>query len=196
MDTPRFLQARLALCTPEHTVLDLFLQSLLASITELTGRAVPVDEEARPRGLASRSTQAYRPASEYLQALHQGALALEATGLTYSDAVEKLSATAARRIFASPTGEMVLSVAGKDPNEALSVTQGMAGATSSFGEREYERVSDRSARLIFRDELFGPAWSRGMTLGGLHRANPDLQYRVELEAGEPPYTHFTMRVSW
>ncbi len=196
MDTPQFLQARLALCRPEHTVLALFLQSLQESIAELTGRPVAPEGEARTRGFASRDAPAFRPAREYLETLHQGALALEATGMTYSDAVEKLSAAAANRVFSSPTGEMVLSVAGRDPNEGLSVTQGMAGATSTFGEREYQRVSDRSARLIFRDEFFGPAWSRGMTLSGLLRANPDLHYRAELEAGEPPYTHFTLLVSW
>ncbi|MFP2926012.1 DUF2378 family protein [Pyxidicoccus sp. 3LG] len=132
----------------------------------------------------------------YLQALHQGASALEARGVPYSEAVERLSFVAANKVFSAPMGEMVLSVAGRDPNEGLSVTQGMAGATSTFGEREYERVSDRAARLIFREEYFGPAWSRGMALAGLLKGNPDLKFQVELESGEPPYTHFALLVRW
>lgn len=196
MDSPQFLQARMALCQPEHTVLDLFLQSLLQTITELTGKPVDGKTPLPAWGTSSRSAPAFRPAREYLQVLHQGATALEATGMTYPDAVEKLSFHAANRVFSAPMGEMVLSVAGKDPNEGLSVTQGMAGATSTYGEREYERVSDRSARLIFRDEFFGPAWSRGMALSGLLKGNPQLTFRVELESGEPPYSSFTLLVSW
>lgn len=195
MDTPQWLQARMALCKPEHTVLELFYQSLQQSIAELTGKR-PASAEAPTRGSSFRSAPAFRSAREYLQLLHEGATALAATGIPYGDAVEKLSTTAANHIFAAPVGEMVLSVAGRDPNEGLSVTQGMAGATSTFGEREYERVSDRSARLIFRDELFGPAWTRGMSLSGLMKANPQLSFKVELESGEPPYQSFTLLVSW
>ncbi|QSQ22351.1 TIGR02265 family protein [Pyxidicoccus parkwayensis] len=195
MDSPQWLQARLAMCRPEDTVLDLFVQSLRQSIIELTGKRLGADTPP-PRSISSRSTQAFRPASEYLQLLHEGATALADTGMSYGDAVGHLSAHAANRIFTAPVGEMVLSVAGKDPNEGLSVTQGMAGATSTFGEREYERVSDRSARLIFRNEYFGPAWSRGMTLSGLLKANPELTVKVELESGEPPYQSFTLLVSW
>jgi uncharacterized protein (TIGR02265 family) len=194
MDSPQYLQARMALCQPEHTVLDLFMQSLLESIAQLTGR--PLEGFAPRQGPAPRGAPAFRPAREYLQALHQGASALEATGLTYAEAVEKLSLHAANIVFSAPVGEMVLSVAGRDPNEGLSVTQGMAGATSTFGEREYERVSDRSARLIFRDELFGAAWARGMALGGLLKANPGLKFQVDLESGAPPYASFTLLVTW
>ncbi|MBZ4418045.1 DUF2378 family protein [Myxococcus sp. RHSTA-1-4] len=194
MDTPQYLQARMALCQPEHTVLDLFMQSLLESIEKLTGR--PLEGAAPRQGPAPRNAPAFRPAREYLQALHQGASALEATGLTYAEAVEKLSVHAANLIFAAPMGEMVLSVAGRDPNEGLSLTQGMAGATATFGEREYERVSDRSARLIFRDEYFGPSWARGMSLAGLLKANPGLSFQVERESGEPPYASFTLLVKW
>ncbi|WP_163999436.1 DUF2378 family protein [Pyxidicoccus caerfyrddinensis] len=196
MDSPELLQARLALCQPQHTVLDLFLQSLRQSIAELTGKRLDVEGDVPPRGASTRGAPAFRSAREYLQMLHEGATALVAQGMTYSDAVEKLSFHAANIIFSAPVGEMVLSVAGKDPNEGLSVTQGMAGATSTFGEREYERVSDRSARLIFRDEFFGPAWSRGMALSGLLKGNPQLTFRVELESGEPPYSSFTLLVSW
>lgn len=186
----------MALCQPEHTVLDVFFQGLLESITQLTGRPVLMEGLSGPQGMGARAPSAFRPARDYLQLLHQGALALEATGLTYSDAVETLSASAAGRIFAAPTGEMVLAVAGKDPHQGLSVTQGMAGATCTYGERVYERVSDRSARLIFRDEYFGPAWSRAMGLAGLRQVNPELQYRSELESGEPPYKDFTLLLSW
>ncbi|MCP3139777.1 TIGR02265 family protein [Pyxidicoccus xibeiensis] len=196
MDTPQHLQARLALCRPEHTVLDLFLRSLLEAIQQETGLSLTADTPAPARGGAPRGPPPFRPARDYLQALHQGASALEARGMPYGDAVERLSFVAANKIFAAPVGEMVLSVAGKDPNEGLSVTQGMAGATSTYGEREYERVSDRAARLVFREEYFGPAWSRGMALAGLLKGNPDLKFQVELESGEPPYTHFTLLVKW
>ncbi len=47
-----------------------------------------------------------------------------------------------------------------------------------------------------RDEFFGPAWSRGMALGGLLRANPGLAFQVELESGEPPYQTFSLLVRW
>ncbi|NMO17849.1 TIGR02265 family protein [Pyxidicoccus fallax] len=194
MDSPQHLQARLALCQPEHTVLDLFMQSLLESIATLTG--APLEGAAPRQGPAPRNAPPFRPARDYMEALHRGASALTATGLPYGDAVEKVSLHAANLIFSAPMGEMVLSVAGKDPNEGLSLTQGMAGATSNFGEREYERVSDRSARLTFRDEYFGPAWTRAMTLAGLRKANPGLDFQVELESGEPPYASFTLLVKW
>ena len=45
-------------------------------------------------------------------------------------------------------------------------------------------------------EFFGPAWSRGMALSGLLKANPQLSFKVELESGEPPYQSFTLLVSW
>lgn len=194
MDSPQYLQARMALCQPEHTVLELFMQTLQESIATLTG--TPVEGAIPHQWPAPRGAPAFRTAREYLQQLHDGASALVATGLTYPDAVEKLSFHAANLIFAAPMGEMVLSVAGKDPNEGLSVTQGMAGATSTFGEREYERVSDRSARLIFRDEYLGAAWARGMALAGLLKVNPGLKFQVELESGEPPYASFALLVKW
>lgn len=195
MDSPQYLQARLALCQPQHTVLDLFTQTLLESIATLKGS--PLEGAPPPRqGPAPRDAPAFRPSREYLQFLHQGASALEAQGLTYAEAVERLAFHSANLIFAAPMGEMVLSVAGKDPNEALSLTQGMAGATATFGEREYERVSDRSARLIFREEFFGPAWARGFALAGLLKANPRLSFQVERESGEPPYASFTLLVTW
>lgn len=195
MDSPQYMQARLALCQPQHTVLDLFTQTLLESIATLKGS--PLEGAPPPRqGPAPRNAPAFRPASEYIQFLHQGASALESTGLTYAEAVEKLAFHSAHLIFAAPMGAMVLSVAGKDPNEGLSLTQGMAGATATFGEREYERVSDRSARLIFRDEFFGPAWARGFALAGLIKANPNLTFHAERESGEPPYASFTLLVKW
>ncbi|MFY2559626.1 DUF2378 family protein [Corallococcus terminator] len=197
MDSPLHLQARMALCLPEHTVLDLFVQSLRESIAQRMGQNLARAAGALVPGVPSRGAPSHRPAREYLELLHEGASSVERTlGEDYSHAVEQLSFTAAGHVFSAPVGAMVMAITGEDPHRGLSVSSGLADATSTFGEREYERVSDTTARLRFKDEFFGPAWCSGLVRGGLLKTNPERRFRVELESGEPPYKDFSLLIHW
>ncbi|MCP3099740.1 DUF2378 family protein [Myxococcus sp. K15C18031901] len=191
MDAPQHLQARMALCRPEHQVLTLFMQSLHDTIAKRTGRAV-TSAPAAGRGAPTHHT-----ALEYLRLLHAGASTLASLlGQSYASAVEQLSFAAAEPIYSAPVGAMVMAITGEDPHRGLAVASGFAEATSTFGERDYERLDDTRARLRFRDELFGPAWTRGMMRRGLVRTSPGRRFHVELESGEAPFKDFTLLVHW
>lgn|GEM_PF-2092171 len=198
MDSPPNLQARMALCRPEHLVLDLFVQSLRESIAQRMGQNLARAAGAPPiPSVPARGAPSHRPAREYLELLHEGASSVErALGEDYSNAVEQLSFTAAGHVFSAPVGAMVMAITGEDPHRGLSMSAGLAGATSTFGEREYERVSDTTARLRFKDEFFGPAWCSGLVRSGLLKTNPERRFRVELESGEPPFKDFSLLIHW
>ncbi|MCE9670893.1 DUF2378 family protein [Myxococcus stipitatus] len=181
----------MALCRPEHQVLALFVQSLHATIAQRTGH---VDANVPTVG---RGAPTHRAAREYLQLLHTGASALASLlEEPYANAVEQLSFAAAEPIYAAPVGAMVVAITGQDPHRGLAVAAGFAEATSTFGERDYERIDDTTALLRFRDELFGPAWTRGIILRGLLRANPGHHFHMELQSGEAPFKDFTLRIHW
>ncbi|NTX02867.1 DUF2378 family protein [Myxococcus sp. CA051A] len=197
MDSPLHLQARMALCRPEHMVLDLFVQSLRESIAQRMGRNLARAAGAPIASVPVRGAPSHRSAREYLELLHEGASTVEQTlGEDYSHAVEQLSFTAASHVFSAPVGAMVMAITGEDPHRGLSVGSGLAGATSTFGEREYERVSDTTARVRFKDEFFGPAWCSGLVRSGLLQTNPERRFRVELETGEPPFKDFSLLIHW
>ncbi|QSQ12587.1 DUF2378 family protein [Myxococcus landrumensis] len=197
MDSPAHLQARMALCRPEHMVLDLFVRSLRESIAQHMCQALKhaagfILPDAPPRGAPT-----HRSAREYLELLHEGANTLnQLLGHDYATAVEQLSFTAAGPVFSAPVGAMVMAIAGEDPHRGLFLGSGLAEATSTFGERDYERLSDSSARLRFKDEFFGPAWCTGLVRGGLLQKNPEQRFHVRLESGEPPYKDFSLLVTW
>ncbi|AKF87213.1 hypothetical protein MFUL124B02_39485 [Myxococcus fulvus 124B02] len=197
MDSPAHLQARMALCRPEHLVLDLFVHCLRESIARRMGQSLAIAAGATIPAVPARGAPTHRPASDYLALLHEGARSVaEKLGEDYAAAVEQLSFTAASHVFSAPVGEMVMAITGEDPHRGLSVGSGLAGATSTFGEREYERVSDTTARLSFKDEFFGPAWCSGLVRSGLLQTNPERRFRVELESGEPPYKDFSLLIHW
>ncbi|MBU8895636.1 TIGR02265 family protein [Corallococcus sp. M34] len=195
-DSAQALRARMALCQPEHTLMGFFFEGLLEGVERLAGEETLREARAMTRGLAKLKSHQSCSALEYLSVLDLAARELERRGQGYASAVEQVAREASARVFSSAVGQLVLAIAGDDPHRGLSNVPGLAGATCTFGERDYERVSDTSARLTFRGDLLGPSWCTGLTLGGVSRGPTGQRFVAELESGAEPFTDFALVVRW
>lgn len=197
MDSALNLQARLKRCRPSHALTGFFFQGALEQVERLIGGEVAAEIRSQvPCTQDSLLPVLSYPASDYLRLLQLGSQALMARGRSFEEAMEALGYGAGNGLFAVSPGQMVLSIAEKNPHLGLAEVPGVARLLASFGQRIYQRVAAYHGRFIFRGELPGPAWMLGVFRSGIERI-PGCQATLEVDPSTfVPYLDFAVDVRW
>ncbi|WP_257454673.1 DUF2378 family protein [Archangium lipolyticum] len=153
---------RIALAPPEARTQAQFLTSALSYVEERLGPGAV--EEVRAVAPSLEGGAAFNlPVAEQLRVMDAAVGAVERQlGISYAVAMEELGVFSGRRFVASALGRAMWKFPGGDMQQILAATTASARAATSHGERAYEKLGANSARLLFKKEVTGPAWIRGM----------------------------------
>jgi uncharacterized protein (TIGR02265 family) len=196
MDTRESLKRRISLARPEDQALGMFFSRTLRGAEELFG---PKVAEAARAALPPRKWEAFfkYPVADLLRLNDAVAEAAERRrGVAYAQAVEQLGALLGGDVLEAAFGKTLRQLAAGDAHRVLAGSMSSAKASTTFGERTYEKLGPQSARLTFRNELMGPAWNRGLYAKVLPRAAEVPRMTVTLEEHRAPGVEFSLRCDW
>ncbi len=196
MDTRESLRRRIALARSEDLALGMFFSRSLAGASDLFGVRVA---EAAKAAMSPRKWEAYfkYPVVDLLRLNHAVAEAAEQRrGIPYAQAVEQLGSLLGLDVLEASFGKALRQLAAGDAHRVLAGSMSSARATTTFGERAYEKLGDTSARLVFRNELMGPSWVLGLYAKMLPLAAGAPRMRLTLEDHRAPGAEFSLRCDW
>jgi len=195
MDTRDAMLRRIALAPPEARTQAQFLTSTLSYVEERLGPEAVGEVRAVAPSLEQGAAYTL-PVAEQLRVMDAAASAVERQlGISYAEAMEELGVFSARGYVASPLGRAIWKFPGRDMHQILAATTASARAATSHGERAYEKLSANSARLLFKKEVTGPAWIRGM-YRELIRSVSGLEPNVTLTDYRDPGADFNLVYTW
>lgn len=162
MDERVAVQARLRLASPEERTHGQFFEDTLSGLTALFGQEVA--EEARSAvPLRVEKSLFSCPIGDLLRLTDAGALAAEQRGMcTYPGALERIGEFLGGSYLGSPVGQAFRRMTRGDLSKSMELSLASSRAVSSYGERRCELLGPGCARLIFRREVMGPLWIRGI----------------------------------
>jgi uncharacterized protein (TIGR02265 family) len=195
MDTRDAVLRRLALATSEERTHGHFFESTLAGFAELFGSEVA--EEARVASPGLKETGPFNcPVGELLRITDAGASAVERQALaTYPEVFERIGEFLALGFLQSPIGQAIWRLKGRDVHQVLSSSMVSARASTTHGERGYEKLGPTSARLFFRRELMGPLWVHGFYTPNLRKLS-GRHLEVNVERVRESGLDFDLRYTW
>jgi uncharacterized protein (TIGR02265 family) len=196
MDTRESLQRRMALARPEDMALGMFFSRTLAGANDLFGVRVA---EAASAAVSAKKWEAFfkYPVVDLLRLNAAVAEAAERwRGMAYAQAVEQLGGLLGVNVLEAPFGKALRQLAAGDAHRVLAGSMSSAKASTTFGERAYEKLGPQSARLTFHNELMGPSWTRGLYAKVLSMAAAMPQMTVTLEKHRAPGIEFSLRCDW
>jgi uncharacterized protein (TIGR02265 family) len=195
MDTREALLQRVALAPPEARTHGQYFEDILLGLSELFG--APVAEEARrlvPRAVGPGSFN--YPVAEMLTLCDAGALtAGRHAGVAYGECIEMLGAFIARRYLDSALGKALWMTANRNIQEAVTRSLVSIRSGTTYGQRRCETLGPNAARIVFRRELLGPSWMRGMFKYGLQAVSSQ-PLSISVESLSESGLVFTLHVTW
>jgi uncharacterized protein (TIGR02265 family) len=195
MDTRDALSHRVALAAPDARTHGRHYEDILLGLSGMCGPAVAEEVRGLVPGAAGPGSFNYLVADM----LHLCGVAADTaerrTGLPYGEAIEKLGAFTARRYLSSTLGKAMWLLANRDIHECLKWSLVSIRAAITYGQRRYERLSPHSARLVFKGELMGPAWMRGIFDSGLHVVTHQ-RLTISVENMSEPRLEFALHFTW
>ncbi|WP_375771108.1 DUF2378 family protein [Archangium gephyra] len=195
MDTREALLQRAAWAAPDARTHGQHQEDTLLGLSELYGPAVAEEVRGLVPEAVSPGSFNYRVA-DLLKLCDVAALtAAGRTGLPYGDILEQLGTFNIRRFHESPLGKGMWMMAPRDAHEALKWSVVSIRSVLTHGQRRYEHLGPRAARIIFRGELLGPSWTRGVFLYAPQvLALPSLS--VSVENLSAPGLDFALHFTW
>jgi uncharacterized protein (TIGR02265 family) len=186
---------RISLAPPEARTQAQFLTSVLAYVEERLGPEAA--EEVRAVAPRLEEGSAFNLlVTEQLRVMDVAVSAVERRlGISYAEAMEELGRFSGRRYVVSPLGRAMWKFPGQDMHQILAATTASARASTSHGERAYEKLGATSARLLFKKEVTGPAWVRGM-YRELIRSVSGRELVVTLADYREPGADFSLVYTW
>jgi uncharacterized protein (TIGR02265 family) len=196
MDERDAVQARFRLASPEERTHGQFFQDTLNGLTELFGLEVAQEARSAVAGPIDKSLFAC-PIGELLRATDAGAAAAEQRGLcTYPEALELIGGCLGTSYLSSPVGQAFRRMTRGDLSKSVEMSLASTRAVSSYGERRCELLSSSCARLIFRRELMGPLWIRGIYTKVFRAVSGDDSVHAVVENCQSPGMNFHLVYTW
>jgi uncharacterized protein (TIGR02265 family) len=195
METAETLQLRIRAATDKDMLLGIFFDASLSTLERLLG--APEVESVRAEVFGKRRLVSFfrYPAADILQLVEQGVKRSKPGSRSYHQIAMELGRSAAGTFVDSQSGKMMSFLAGDNPHRLLASAPAAYKAVTTFGERSYERVGEKAARMHFRADLLGPSWQQGVVeqaLGSMSQMKP----RVRVEMKNASGTDFTAHVEW
>jgi uncharacterized protein (TIGR02265 family) len=193
MDSPKRLQLRVAAATEKDTVLGLFIESTLMRMGALHGAAEA--EALRAEVFGKRTVVSFfrYPVADLLRLVDLSNKRGKAGD--YGQGVVEFGRAAVRTFFGSPVGKTMSLLAGSDAHRLLSSAPSAYSAVMSFGERAYENLGPRTARMRFQGDLIGPGWQSGVVAQALEvvaGATP----RLTVDVQDAAAATFVIHADW
>jgi uncharacterized protein (TIGR02265 family) len=162
METREVVRSRIALALPEDRTHGQMLVDTLAGFAELHGPEVA--EEARAAATVSVEPGLFTcPMGELLRVTDAGVSAAEARGFgAYPEVLERIGEYLGNSYLRSPVGQAFRRLTGGDMMKSVEMSTASTRAVTTYGNRRIEVLGPTSARLVFRGELMGPLWIRGI----------------------------------
>jgi uncharacterized protein (TIGR02265 family) len=194
MDTRAALLRRIELSPPEARAHGDNHAWILRDLAHLYGAAVA--EQVRGLVPAAGPGSFNYPVPEFLRLLDAAALtAGRHSGEPYGQVLERLGALNIRGFLESPLGRALWMRVPREVHAVLEWSVVSTRSAVSHGHRRYEKIGPREALVLYRDELLGPSWIRGIFVGGLQalRLEPP---RIEVESASDEGLVFALRFTW
>ncbi len=197
MDTPEAVRLRIQAASDKDQLVGVFVDSSLAYLRQELGAAVEGSIRAEVFGSRSVVTFFRYPVADLLKLVDLGARRLVAKGVpSYHEALVGFGRMGVRYFFDSQAGKMLSFLAGDNPHRLLSTSPSGYKAVTTFGERIYEKVGERAARLHFRGDLTGPSWQQGVVEQALITAARVPAPRIRAEVKNPSASDFIIHAEW
>jgi uncharacterized protein (TIGR02265 family) len=197
MDTPEAVRLRIQAASDKDQLVGVFVDSSLAYLRQELGAAV--EQSIRTEVFGSRSVVTFfrYPVADLLKLVDLGAKRLLAKGVpSYHEALVAFGRMGVRHFFDSQAGKMLSFLAGDNAHRLLSTSPSGYKAVTTYGERVYEKVGERSARLHFRGDFTGPSWQQGVVEQALIMGARVPAPRLRAEVKNPSASDFTIHAEW
>jgi len=161
MDTEALLKKRIALTTPEDTMVGLAIEGAMDFLKTMIPAPRLLAMRQEITGVTSYKSFFRYPMSHLLNmmlaAQKEPGISLDCHTLMHSCGRHAL------RVFLdSPVGRAVTTIGRGKPMSLVSSVPMSYKPVVSFGTRIFEKTGENSANVIFKRELFGPSWSLGI----------------------------------
>jgi uncharacterized protein (TIGR02265 family) len=193
MDTQSALRQRARASTQKDVLLGLFFESSLAHIERRYG----ADVQANAKLEIFRNkipVQFFRyPVGDLLRLVD---FVVAPHGVAnYESHIEDFGAAAVTHFLSSPVGKTMTMLAGGNAHRLLSSAPAGYKAVTSFGERNYHRLSENSAEIAFKQELLGPAWQVGVIREALKGVG-GVDAKVAIKDCDSDASNFVITCNW
>ena len=191
MDTRAALLRRIELAPPDARAHGDNHAWVLRDLERLYGAAVA--EEVRGLVPPMEAGSFNYPMAQMLRLLDVAALtAGRHSGEAYEQVLERLAALNIRGFLEGALGRALWMRVPREMHAALEWSVVSTRSSVSHGRRRYEKRGPREAVVFYREELLGPAWMRGIFLGGLQLLMPEPP-RIDVENVSDEGLTFTLR---
>lgn len=197
MDTPEAVRLRIQAASEKDQLVGVFVDSSLAHLRLELGEAQA--EALRVEVFGSRSVVTFfrYPVADLLKLVDLGARRLLAKGVpSYHEALVGFGRMGVRHFFDSQAGKMLSFLAGDNPHRLMSTSPSGYRAVTTYGERTYEKVGERSARLHFRGDFTGPSWQQGIVQQALITGARVPAPRMRAEVKNASASDFIIHAEW
>jgi uncharacterized protein (TIGR02265 family) len=197
MDSKELFRRRISRATPEDQVFGAFIDGTVTSLgEEFKPGVMAAVQKARQRRKDWVLFSKY-PCAEWLELMDVAASsAVQEEQLSYELALLRMGRGSVRHVLRTSTGRIFGTLVGKDPHRVLSTTVISAKVFATWGERSYEKLGERSARMRFHREFMGPAWVQGFYQEVFHSRTGLTSLALEVEDYEEPGMEFSIRYTW
>jgi uncharacterized protein (TIGR02265 family) len=135
------------------------------------------------------------PVADILKLLAASGERLVRAGHAEQEALEGVGRGIAKAYLDTPPGKILILANAGNANRVLTNVPAAYKTTFTFGERHYNRLSERTGEMTFQGDLLGSTMSRGIFISGLKlSANVDAQIQVEQESAD--CTGFKLAMTW
>jgi len=197
MDSKELFLRRISRVTPEDQVLGAFIDGTVTSLAEEFKPAVlEAVLKAYPPPKRWVLFTKY-PGLEWLQIMNLAAsTAVQEEQIPYEEAMRRMGSGSVRHVLRTSTGKAFSALVGKDPHKVISTTTISAKAFLTWGERVYEKIDARSARLRVHREFMGPSWVQGFYQEVLRSRSGTSSLSLTVEDFVEPGMEFAIRCTW
>jgi len=161
MDTEALLQKRIAIATPEDTIVGIGIEGAMDYLKTMVPERRLLELRQEITGTTSYKSFFRYPMSHLLR-LMQAALKEPGVSLDCHTLMHSCGRHSLRMFLDSPVGRAVKMIGKGKPMSLLSSVPMSYKPVVSFGVRVFEKTGDNSANVMFQRELFGPSWSLGI----------------------------------
>lgn len=195
MDSSVLLSRRIAEATPEDTIRGMFIEASL----QYMARTLDPDVVQRARQ-ETFGDQTFTALFRYpvmgllkviMRVVKDPTLAVDCASL-----MEDLGRQMTFKFLDSTMGKTMLMLGRGNPHALLANLPTATRPLTSYAERTYERLGDRSALSTFKEDLMGPSFTLGIfrqgfeSMGGVQ--DPKLTVSVLNESG----SHYSIKSEW
>lgn len=196
MDTREAVRSRIALALPDERTHGQMFMDTLGGFSQLYGSEVAEAARAAASGTVELGLFSC-PIAELLRVTDAGASAAEARGLaSYSEVLERIGVFLASSYQRSPVGQAFRRLTGSDVLKSMELSMASTRAVTTYGNRRFERLGPSSARIVFKRELMGPLWIRGIYTRTFQVISGIASLSASVERQREPGLDFDLVYTW